>query len=69
MTQQAGLWFLGACFFAVAFAHDLWRGKTIFFPLATIEREDSPTGFWLAEGFAVLLSLSCVYQAWWALAG
>lgn len=46
---QAALWLLGACFFAAAFAHDVWRGKTIFFPLATIEREDNREGFWLVE--------------------
>jgi hypothetical protein len=64
MTHQAVLWLLGASLFAAAFAHDLWRGKTIFFPLATVDRNENALGFWLAEGVAAFLTIVCVYQAW-----
>ena len=60
MTASAALFL--ACFFAACFAHDIWKGKTITFPFATIEREDNPIGFWLMEGYTALLAVLCAYH-------
>jgi len=42
--------FVVAAFFAASFAFNLWTGKTHLFPLATCDREEDFTNFWLAQG-------------------